>query len=505
MKKNSTFTAEEVAKLRAESVAKLADTLSTSAPVKDAHPVNIAGVDLTQPPGFVGTVTDWIDGQCRFPRRNLAVAAALVSVGNIAGLRTTDDIDGISLNLIGFCRAGSATGKEAIQQASLELHRAAGIQGAVHGGIKSEQEIIRNLTRHQAAFYIVDEIGIMLKKISNAQQRGGAAYLEGVIGRIMEAYSKATGYMVLSGDAREDLRKGLTQELIQCRKIVSENEDKGGRFARRASQVEHALENLDNGLDRPFFSLLGFTTPVTFDDCVTYENATNGFIGRALLVNEPETNPQPRAGFARQPLPPKLSAALANLYSPGSHDPQAARVEWYDDRRPIRTTPDAADALGTIAAWFFSVAAEDAKQRSGLEAIPRRAYELVAKVSTILAAHGGTRTLDHVAWAYALARRDADYKIAVANANMLSARADVTKSSDARTDALCQRIITLLSGSDGETQGVIINRLRKSYSRDEVCVAIGRLTAANAIEQVDATNPTNGRQVKINRLTVVRA
>lgn len=501
MKKNAGFTESELAQLRAESVAKLAATLSASAPSIDAHPVNIDGVDLTRPPGFVGTVTDWIDSQCRFPRRNLAVASALVSVGNIAGLRTTDDLDGISTNLIGFCRAGSATGKEAIQQAALELHRAAGIQGAVHGGIKSEQEIIRNLTRHQAAFYIVDEIGIMLKKISNAQQRGGAAYLEGVIGRVMEAYSKATGYMVLSGDAREDLRKSLTQELLQCRKVVSENEDKGGRFARRATQVEHALENLDNGLDRPFFSLLGFTTPVTFDDCVTYENATNGFIGRALLVNEPETNPQPRAGFQRLPMPAKLASALANLYSPGSHDPQAARVEWYDDRRPITTSPDAADALGTVAAWFFSVAAEDAKQRSGLEAIPRRAYELVAKVSTILAAHSGTRTLEHVAWAYALARRDADYKIAVANANLLAVRADATKSSDARTDALCQRILTILSGSAGETQGVIVNRLRKSYSRDEVCVAIGRVIAAGAAEQIDGKNSTNGIQTRILRLT----
>lgn len=501
MKKNSTFTTEEIAQLRAESVAKLAATLSASSPSIDAHPVNISAVDLTRPPGFVGTVADWIDGQCRFPRRNLAVAAALVSVGNIAGLRTTDDIDGISLNLIGFCRAGSATGKEAIQQAALELHRAAGIQGAVHGGIKSEQEIIRNLTRHQAAFYIVDEIGIMLKKISNAQQRGGAAYLEGVIGRIMEAYSKATGYMVLSGDAREDLRKGLTQELLQCRKIVSENEDKGGRFARRAAQVEHALENLDNGLDRPFFSLLGFTTPVTFDDCVTYENATNGFIGRALLVNEPETNPQPRAGFVREPMQARLSAALANLYSPGSHDPQAARVEWYDERKPIKTTPDAADALATVAAWFFSVAAEDAKQRSGLEAIPRRAYEMVAKVSTILAAHTGTRTLEHVAWAYALARRDADYKIAVANANVLAVRADTTKSSDARTDALCQRILTILSGSAGETQGVIINRLRKSYSRDEVCIALGRVVSTGMIEQVEITHAGNGTKAPGYRLT----
>lgn len=113
----------------------------------------------------------------------------------------------------------------------------------------------------------------------------------------------------------------------------------------------------------------------------------------------------------------------------GLRDPQAARVEWYEERRAISTTPDASDALAAVQGWFFSVAAEDAKQRSGLEAIPRRAYELVAKVSTILAAHTGTRTLEHVAYAY----------------------------------ALCQRILTLLSGSDGETQGVIVNRLPGRY------------------------------------------
>lgn len=479
--KKSSFSPEEIASLRAESVAKLADALSASAPVSaDDSPCDTSDVDLLCPPGFVGEIAGWIDSQCRFPRRNLAVAAALVTVGNVAGLRVTDDVDGVSLNILAFCRAASATGKEAIQQATLELHRAAGINSAVHGGIKSEQEIIRNLTRHQAAFYVVDEIGIMLKKISNAQNRGGAAYLEGVIGRIMEAYSKATGYMVLSGDAREDLRKSLSSELSQCRKIVSENEDSGGRFARRIPQVEHALDNLDNGLDRPFFSLLGFTTPVTFDDCVTYENATNGFIGRALLVNEPESNPQPRPGFAKLPLPGILASRLANLYSPGTYDPSAARVEYYDARTPICTEPDAVTLLADIQNWFFSVSAEDAKNRSGLEAIPRRAYEMVAKVSAILGAYSGTRTVAHVTWAYAMARRDADYKIAVANANMLAIKAGDAKHGEARADALCQRILTILSG-EPETQGAIVNRLRKTYARDEIAVALGRVTAAGMV------------------------
>ncbi len=39
-----------------------------------APPFSLAGVDLLQPPGFVGQVANWIDAQCRYPRRRLAVA-----------------------------------------------------------------------------------------------------------------------------------------------------------------------------------------------------------------------------------------------------------------------------------------------------------------------------------------------------------------------------------------------------------------------------------------------
>jgi hypothetical protein len=37
-------------------------------------PCRVDDLDLQQPPGFVGAVADWIDAQCRYPRRKLAVA-----------------------------------------------------------------------------------------------------------------------------------------------------------------------------------------------------------------------------------------------------------------------------------------------------------------------------------------------------------------------------------------------------------------------------------------------
>jgi len=160
--------------------------ISMDVPIPDGLPFDIAGVDLKQPPGFVGKVAEWIESQSRRPRKNLAVAAALTAIGNIAGLRYTDDKDGVTTNLFTFCVAGSRTGKESIQQAVFALHKAAGILPASHGTIKSEQEVTRNLLRHQSAMYIVDEIGIFLQKIKNAQTRGGASYLDGVVNPIRD-------------------------------------------------------------------------------------------------------------------------------------------------------------------------------------------------------------------------------------------------------------------------------------------------------------------------------
>ena len=125
-------------------------------------PFSLDGVDLLTPPGFVGDVAAWIDSQCRYPRRRLAVASALVTVGNIGGLRHEDARDGVTANMLAFCVAASATGKEAVMQACTDLHIAAGVHYALQGGIKSEQEIMRNLIEHQAAYYIIDEIGIFL-------------------------------------------------------------------------------------------------------------------------------------------------------------------------------------------------------------------------------------------------------------------------------------------------------------------------------------------------------
>ena len=455
---------------------------------KGDHPFSIASVDLLRPPGFVGQVSKWIDSQCRYPREHLAVAASLVGVGNAAGLRYTDDIDGVTCNLFGFCVAGSATGKEAVQQAMAEVHRATGIQAATHGSIKSEQEIVRNLIRHQAALYIIDEIGILLAKVVNAQKKGGAAYLDGVIGMLMAAYSKADSYMLLTGDTKEDVRKTLIGELSQARKSISENEDKNGIHQRRLPQLERALANLDNGLERPFLSMIGFTTPVTFEDLVTYEQATNGFIGRSLLIKERETNPRARRKFRKEPMTSQMRAALQNLYQPGQFDAMTmGRVEHYGDKVRIKTEPAAQEMMSSVLDWLEDYA-EAHKGQTGLEAIVRRGYEMMAKVSLILAVPEGMRTTEHVRWAYAIMRRDIDEKITLAYSNM-NARQDPAM-------ALMAKITTLVDHDHGESMAVIRNRCRPA-KREDVDKALSLLMDAGQLVEHIVTSRDGKKTSKL--------
>ena len=79
------------------------------------------------------------------------------------------------------------------------------------------------------------------------------------------------------------------------------------------------MQRLSHGLQKPFLSLAGFTTPETFDELVDFHNATNGFIGRSILFNERETVPMRKQDFNKTPMQDTLRFALAGLYALGGN------------------------------------------------------------------------------------------------------------------------------------------------------------------------------------------
>jgi hypothetical protein len=331
--------------------------------------------------------------------------------------------------------------------------------------------------------YLIDEIGIFLKKIKNAQTKGGASYLDGVIGALMSAYSKANGFLLLTGDMKKEIRKALKGELLQLEK----QENPSPAILSRIAAVKHSIETLDFGLDRPFLSLAGFTTPETFEELVDFYNATNGFIGRSLLFNERDTTPPRKKGFRPRPMPPELRQSLEDLYAAGGFDMTgSSRVEYYGERIQIPTTPGGADLLEQVSEAFESMA-EDAKATTGLEALAMRAYEQVAKVSLILAAPGGVRTEEHILWAYALVRRDIKEKMDLVTSN--------DRAKDSPLIAMRAKIQNLTSGDDGETLGVICNRMRKHKKADiERCLE--QMVSAGLIVVEERSHRFNGSKVK---------
>lgn len=444
-------------------------------------PFSLVGVDLSKPPGFVGEVADWIDGQCRFPRRKLCIASALVTVGNIGGLRHRDSHDGVTANILAFCVAASATGKEAVQQAMADLHRVVGLQRAVLGGIKSEQEIVRNLIEHQPAYYIVDEIGIFLTKVRNAQNRGGAAYLEGVFGIVMSAYSKANSSYLLGGDVKRELRDMYAKRLARA----TDNDDEAG-----VASSQRMLGMIDHGLERPFLSMVGYTTPSTFDTIMDGEVASQGFVGRSIIVAEPDDNPQARKGMVKTPMHDLLERKLIQLRFGGSYDQTQdnGRIEWTGEEADVKTNPDAAEMLDKVVDWLHEYAGEMGEQTGPAStAMVRRSYEMVAKVSFVLAMQSGTRTAEHVRWAFAYVRQELDYKISLVFAN--------DNGKERPDEAMAARIMGYLDTEKGTSIKVLMNRMKAKA--DALESVLKRMEKAGMVREQMGARKVAGKQITV--------
>jgi hypothetical protein len=439
-------------------------------------------VDVRRPPDFLGDLTQWINDQCLYPRENLAVAAALCAVSSLAGMRYVDELDGMTANIIAFGVAGSGTGKEQILQSYLAIIRAAGVQAALHGGFKSEQEVMRNLIRHQAAFYCIDELGITLAKLQNASKKGGASYLEGIVGLVMSVYSKANGYLPITGDLKDEIKQKLMLEYAQADKKLeklasdSSTDNIRAKLELAKDQIMAAIQSVDDGLENPYLTILGFTTPVTFNDLMTFEQATNGFMARAMIFSDLETNPRRKPKFSKRPMSEALTNALQNLYSHGHYDMMSSggeRVGHIGEKATIPTDYDAQALLNEVYERFYTLA-ETHKGTTGLEAIARRGYELSSKISLVCALPSGLRTVDHVRYGYALAMRDVEQKIKLA----------FSTENKESSDGLAAKVLSIIDGDHGETLGVICNRLRTT-PKTQIEALLLQMTDKNMIRAVE--------------------
>ena len=235
--------------------------------------------------------------------------------------------------------------------------------------------------------------------------------------------------------------------------------DKAEALGKKLVRIDRKLDTLDMGLDAPYVSILGFTTPDKFNALMDYELATNGFMGRALIFQELNDNPKrkPREKTKRSPVPDDIKAALQMLYAPGySEGSLPDCIECIGEKVAMQTSPEAALLLDRVGDIFWDLA-EQHKQETGLSAIPRRAYEQVAKISMILAMAEGIRTTEHVLWSFALVKRDVERKVRIANSN----------GAEDKQNALASLIMSAITAEHGETK-TRLKRLCRKYPSGDV-------------------------------------
>lgn len=180
-----------------------------------------------------------------------------------------------------------------------------------------------------------------------------------------------------------------------------------------------ALHHIENGIFRPFVSLIGFGTPGNFNVLVDREAANDGFFGRAMIFDEPNNAPRTKADFSPPPMPPDIESMIRTIATAGQAETEmmpGARIEYFGDKVVIPTAPDARAALNKISVFCDDQAILH-DEITGMPAPWLGAFELVLKVSLILAIPDGERTLEHVAWAFKLVWTDVERKLLLALSN----------------------------------------------------------------------------------------
>lgn len=435
-------------------------------------------VDLKRPPGFVGDLTDWINDQCPKPRENLAVAAALTAMGNIAGIRYKDSLPrGATSNLFTLCVAGSGSGKNSIVQAVNKLHDIAGLLSVTYGKSKSSQEIYRNLIDKPVSMFNIDELGIKFASIANAG-KSGASYYETWFGEMMSLYSNANGIVNLSGDEVREIQKMISSKMVDVQKAVEENEI-------APEKADQLLAKLRAKIDRPalvnpFVSLIGYSTPETLDPIVTPERVREGFLGRTLIAVEPVDLPEDKPNFKPRELSKNMEMSIRALAGAGNSDLDA--WEEPDVRMTVSTTTEAMAELLSLPSRFHQMA-EQYLEENGMHAVPVRGMELVTKISFILAIPGRQRTLEHVKWAYAFVVNDIEQKIRMAVGN------------SERDDALYNRILSLVS-EDPISEGRLIDRVRgrNKWKKEQVAEMLQKMLQSGCIMCVPKDHSRTGKK-----------
>lgn len=472
-------------------------------------PIDLSNIDITSPPEntLVKSLADHIKTNLRRKRDFLAVMASLSVVGNLAGLRYTDEAK-TTTNAFWFGVGDSGTGKDGVISKCHEVYQRLGLGDAMHGRIKSEQEVMRNLVYHQPSWYVIDEFGKFLRKLKNAEEKGNTSYLESVAAILMDAYSKNNSALGVSGDMKRDMQTMNTKSLKLVESQLDEGytdikyidfngqeqlikADKQKQDDERARvQLRQNKQHLKIGIKKPFVSIVGLSTSSGFDEYFSHEAVLDGFMGRMIIFRETDSAPPMRKDYKGEEMPMQLIASLSSLFYGGNFSQvgENERIQNYNQKVVVPSTSEAAKAMIELNDYFDDLA-RFFQSTNSFEALALRAMEAVRKISLILAAPSGLRELSHVEYATKLVMHDIDTKIQM----VIHHTGKDSKQDAEKGNAMVAKILNC-ANSTPLTKSVIIQKSEsKNFSKKQCTECFDFLLANGQLIEVVGEKARNGR------------
>jgi Bifunctional DNA primase/polymerase, N-terminal/Protein of unknown function (DUF3987) len=342
--------AEELAKLNGWAVDEEAGALSAGVEPLDA---------LTQCPGVVGDIIDWITDTARRPNRVLALGAAVTVVGTLIGRRAATPTRSAT-HLYAVTLAPTGSGK---QHALNCTHRLLTEAGAKHHIGPSEfismPAVINHLKTKPLSLCAQDEFGAFLKRANGKRASG----FESSISKILRMVWGCSFEPYISPE-----------------------------WAGRQAETIHT----------PALSILGLSTQGEFYASLQGEDVTNGFLNRFLVLSTEYRAPETTPALVPGVVPESLKVKLQELYAWGRAELGESRLN-HDTLDP---TPDvrpwASQAAQDVYTEFARYIEKRMDQDQNLEPFIARAGEIAVRLATIRAAgrwgHDATVDVSDMEW-----------------------------------------------------------------------------------------------------------
>lgn len=443
-----------------------------------------ADIDLHSPPGLLGRINDYVYECSVFPNRNLALACSLSILTNAIGRKyyLPGRFSNIQPNLLVLCIAGSSVGKDSVLGAAHRLLSSIGMGPAIHGRIKSDKDLLDALENNQFAVYFNDEFGYFLQRLNNAAKKGTASYLEGIIGTIMEVFTKGDKTVLVDISRKKEIRERYLQIIGTLAKALDAGDFKDKTSAeRKLARAKFLLDKFKDGIPNPWLSMFTTATPRTMELAFSGEATENGFLSRALTFHEYETNPRPKEGFkGALAVPMGLQMAMRGVAFE-KDECAFGRIDSFEqDQTPITIDQDASVFVDRAIEYFFELA--ETQKAYGLESLPRRALDSIIKVCIAMSAEEKRLTLDIARYAVKLVRKEMDGKIRRVNSTENMGSRDAKE----RLDGVASRILEVCNTAGGETPAVIHRQVKNSkVTQDIIHQVLENLTDGGMLERID--------------------